>query len=249
MKKKKNIFINCLIAISLFMTVLFVYQNVDPKSLGADSGFDSSYDGGSSGGDFGGGDYGGGGSFGGRGGSFKTFFYFMAFTVIVFIILMMCGKKADRKKIATGNDITYNAIFNKLGQVDINKLKVDRYNQYIAMQKAMCNLDINYLKNILTGELCQKCEFEFNYIKNNNYIRVFTNETPQAVYIVDVRENSNLIFMKTLIIYKAKDYIMTHGKVMLGEPSILYYQKEVTFVLYPDNTWLISDVRTRKVVR
>ena len=42
---------------------------------------------------------------------------------------------------------------------------------------------------------------------------------------------------------------MTHGKVMLGEPSILYYQKEVTFVLYPDNTWLISDVRTRKVVR
>lgn len=238
-----KIFINCLVVIVLFITAFFAYYEIGPKSIGADSGFDSSYDGGSSGGD-----YGGGGSFGGHGGSFKTGLYFMAFTVIVFIMDMICGRKADRKKIATGYDIAYNVIFNKLGQIDINKLKVDRYNQYIAMQKAMCNLDINYLKNILTSELCHKCEFEFNYIKNNNYIRVFSNETPQAVYIVNVRENSNLIFMKTFIIYKAKDYAMTHGKVMLGDPSIIYYQKEVTFVLYPDNTWLISDVRTRKVV-
>lgn len=256
--KIRKIFINCLVVIVLFITAFFAYYEIGPKSIGADSGFDSSYDGGgSSGSDYGGSDYGWSGSDYGSSSNLSPRELMIVVGIFALIgLLMYLYPKVVEKIVVTKNrrvlasdekDISCSYILNCLGNIDINRLKQDRYNQYISLQKAISNYDNNYLLNSMTSDLYKKYEVFINYLKDNDLKRMFDNLVCQGINITSIHQNGNLTFVTMFFTYRARDYLYRDVQVYLyGSDKVRTYQKEVLFVRYPNGEWVISDIKTRR---
>lgn len=233
MKKRVWIIILCLVLVGVFATIY------NMQLVGADSGFDSSYDSGGS--DFGGSDY---GSSSGDGIDLFYLIYLcfeyppLGITLVTILIIIHLNKK---KK---GKQVIEKALNSKLELLDINKyeeekkLEIEAFNLYKQIQFAWMNFDEEMIRNCTTDEMYNMYLMQLDTLKVKNQKNIMYDIKYLSSSIKERYEENG---QETIIMnmqVSCYDFIIDTktNNVVRGNPNknnIYYY--ELTFVRTKEN--------------
>ena len=236
MKKRVWIIVLCLILVGVFIATSHI------ELVGADSGFDSSYDSGGS--DWGGSDYGGSSSSGDGGDLF--FLIYLCFeyppigiAVLTIIIIVYITNKNKGKKIIE------NALKeNELGLLDINlfpedkKLEIEAFNLYKQIQFAWMNFDEEMIRKCTTDEMFNMYLMQLDTLKVKNQKNIMYDIKYLGSNIKErYEENGQETIVMTMNV-SCYDFIIDTrtNKVVRGSASKLnIYNYELPFVRTKEN--------------
>lgn len=236
MSKKAWIVILCLLLVGVFATTYQV------STVGADSGFDSSFDSGGS--DFGGSDFGSDSSSGDGGDLF--FLIYLCFeypplgiaVLIVIIILYLSHKKKAKQ-------IIENALKeNELQLLDLNmfpeekRLEIEAFNLYKQIQFAWMNFDEELLRKSTTDEMYNMYLMQLDTLKVKNQKNVMYDIKYLGSNIKERYEENGQETIVMNMQVSCYDFIIDTktNKVVRGNSSKLnIYNYELTFVRTKEN--------------
>jgi len=224
-KKSKRIIIN--IGLFIFALLLLVLK------VRADSGFDV--------------DFGGGGSGGGDiSGIFEIFYLLIrhpiVFVIVLVIIILLAiyyNSKDKRKHNTTAMGISLfrhlelpkEQIQAILGDVDVDVLLTDRFNQFVDIQNGWMNFKYDYLREKLTDEMYNQYAMQLDTMQLKNQQNIMYDYTFFEGMITNLTKEGNKVTMTMQIVTSFFDYIMENGNVVRGKKDkkvIMLY--ELTFV-------------------
>ena len=229
MRKNILLLIICLFLVGVFATTYKI------STVGADSGFDSSWDSGS---DFGGSDWGDSGSSGSSGDIFFLIYLIfehpiVALIVIVIIAIVVMDSKKKQKQIIE------KALTSKLELLDINeypeekRLEIQAFNIYKELQFAWMNFDEDTIRKLTTDEMYNMYLMQLDTLKVKNQKNLMYDIRYLGSNIVNRYEDNG---QETIIInmqVSCYDFLIDTNtkKVVRGIGSkINYYDYELTFV-------------------
>lgn len=233
-KEKKGFSIaKLLVVISLSICILFVGAALRKNVVFADSGFDSSYDGGGSsysgGSDYGssysGSDYyGSSGSYDGEGGGFSAFIT----VAIVIIIIIYCLSKGSGSNVSTVAPATFKANVNDedvvnriksfIPNFDKNTFLQEGYQIYLDVQDAWMNFKLEDVRGKISDEMFNMYQSQLTTMEVKGEQNIMRGFTRQAAYLKDVvKQNDNITITATYVV-DFYDYIVDKatGRVLRG---------------------------------
>jgi len=234
MKKRAWIIVLCLILVGAFIAT----SNID--LVGADSGFDSSYDSGGS--DWGGSDYDGGSGDGGD----LFFLIYLCFeyppigiAILTIIIIIYVTNKKKSKQI-----IEKSLKENELGLLNVDdfpedkKLEIEAFNLYKQIQYAWMNFDEEMIRKCTTDEMYNMYLMQLDTLKVKNQKNLMYDIKYLGSSIKEKYEENG---QETIIMnmqVSCYDFIINTktNKVVRGSSSKLnIYSYELTFVRTKEN--------------
>jgi hypothetical protein len=217
-----------LIGLFIIFSILFIALNVK-----ADSGYDL--------------DFGGGGSGGGDiGGIIELLFLLLrnpigfVFVIIIIVILVIVMSKKDKKLHNTtsmGLSLFFNQqlppeqIYAILGEIDINQLLNDRFNDYVEIQNGWMNFNHDLLRTKLTDELYNEYAVQLDTMQIKNQQNVMSDFNLFQGMITGIIQEGNKVTLTMEIITGFFDYLTENGQVVRGKNDrkvVVHY--ELTFV-------------------
>lgn len=244
-------FIIVLITLSL---ITYIYSK--PIKVNADSGFDTSYDGG--GWSSSSSDWSSSGSSSSSNDSnekpitFKDFIIYvvinavmLAIGIIYLIIRKILDKMfPDRKKKQeakyenqnslniTKNNIDENIIKKFIPEYNKEQFLNDRYNDYLQIQEDWMNFNYDSLRERLTDELYNQYEMQLDTLKVKNEKNIMKDFNLIQSNITNIREENGVIIVNLEMIISFIDYIDKNGTAVRGSKTNKVYQHySMTFVM------------------
>ena len=221
-----------LISLFIIVSILFIVLNVK-----ADSGYDVDWGGGGSswgGSDWGGSD--GGGIYVGGGGGIVGFIVFIIIMVIFSVIAASKEKKA-RATTSMGlslflhQQLPPEQIYAILGNIDINQLLNDRFNDFVQIQDGWMNFNHDLLRTKLTDELYNEYAVQLDTMQMKNQQNVMYDFRLFQAMVTGISQEGNKVTMTMEMITSFYDYLLENGNVTRGKKDmkvIMHY--ELTFV-------------------
>ena len=213
-----------LIGLFIIFSILFIALNVK-----ADSGYDL--------------DFGGGGSGGGDiGGIIELLFLLLrnpigfVFVIIIIVILVIVMSKKDKKLHNTtsmGLSLFFNQqlppeqIYAILGEIDINQLLNDRFNDYVEIQNGWMNFNHDLLRTKLTDELYNEYAVQLDTMQIKNQQNVMSDFYLFQAMVTGLEKEGNKVTLTMEMIVSLYDYMMENGKVVRGKAdtkAVMHYQ-------------------------
>ena len=232
MKKNIVLLIICLFLVGIFATTYRI------STVGADSGFDSSWDSGS---DFGGSDFGDSDSSGGGDILFLIYFLFehpiLALIIAAFIAFSIMKSKKEQKEIIA-KPLSY-----KLELLDVNKfpeekrLEIEAFNIYKELQYAWMNFDEERIRKLTTDEMYNMYLMQLDTLKVKNQKNLMYDIKYLGSQIISRTEDNG---QETIVInmqVSCYDFLIdtTNNTVVRGISNKLNtYSYELTFVKTTD---------------
>lgn len=227
MKKRFFIFILCLVL------VVFVSSTCHMQLVGADSGFDSSYDG-------------GGGSDGDTGDIFYLIYLCIEYPPlgIAVIIFLLCTYFKTKKK---KKEIIDKALNSKLELINVDsypeekQMEIEAFNLYKKIQYAWMNFDEELIRKCTTDEMYNMYLMQLDTLKVKNQKNLMYDIKYISSSIKDKYEENG---QETIVInmnVSCYDFIIdtTTKNVVRGSATKLnYYNYELTFVKTTDTKTL-----------
>ena len=236
MKKRVWIIVLCLLLVGVFIATTHI------ELVGADSGFDSSFDSGGS--DFGGSDYGGSSSSGDGGDLF--FLIYLCFeypplgiaVLIIIALVYFSNKKKAKQILDTALKANKLELLNPSVFPEEKRLEIEAFNLYKQIQFAWMNFDEDTLRNCLTDEmynmyLMQLDTLKVKHQKNIMYDIKYLGSSIKEKY----EENGQETIIMNMQV-SCYDFIINTktNKVVRGSSSKLnIYSYELTFVRTKEN--------------
>ena len=233
MKRNILILVLCLFLVGIFATTYKV------STVGADSGFDSSWDSGS---DFGGSDWGDSDSSGG-GDIFVIIYLLFEHPILALIlaaIIVISIISANKKQ----KQIIEKALNSKLELLNVNnfpedkQLEIQAFNIYKELQYAWMNFDEDTIRKLTTDEMYNMYLMQLDTLKVKKQKNLMYDIKYLGSNIVDRYEDNG---QETIVInmqVSCYDFLIDTNtkKVIRGIASkINYYNYELTFVKTTDN--------------
>ena len=217
MKKNKK-----LLYLSLALLLLFGTLSLNFYRVRADSGWDSSYDGGSwdssSSWDS---DYSGGG--GGDGNPVVALIVIVIFVVIIII----ASKKEKERRAKIIASIT-------IPNFDANAFLKESYNTFIKVQNAWSEFNYDELQKLLSDELYNSYKSQLKALGLKKQKNIMTDFRLMANYINSFSESDTEYTIKTRMMVKFYDYVVDNdGKVVRGN-------KNRKLIINYELTWIKS---------
>lgn len=231
-KEKKGFSIaKLLVVISLSICVLFVGAALGKNVVFADSGFDSSYDGGGS--DFGGSsDYGSYSyssydsdysSSGGSGSPAMAIIPIAIIIIYVIISMSIRGKNVNTTVPATfkanvNDEDVVNRIKSFIPNFDKNTFLQDGYQIYLDVQDAWMNFKLEDVRDKISDEMFNMYQSQLTTMEVKGEQNIMRGFTRQASYLKDVvKQNENITITATYVV-DFYDYIVDKatGRVLRG---------------------------------
>lgn len=218
MKKKYKV----LISIVLIITLFFGAFNLRPK---ADSGWDSSYDGGGSwdSGSSWDSDWSSNDSWSSNGtshysgsGEFHPMSFLFILTIIIIIIIIVSRSKNTQ----SGTLNAYNELSDEeLAKYGINKEQFKQmvFDKYVAIQEAWMNFDYDKLRVNLTDELYNTYMMQLDALKLKNQKNIMSDFDKINVKITNIRDENGLLNVSAYLRVTMYDYVVDgSGSVVRG---------------------------------
>ena len=220
------------ILISLFIVILLLFIILNVK---ADSGYDIDWGGGGS--------WGGGSSFGGDGG-----FYFIGnlglpgiigFIIFMVVISIIASNKEKKARATTSMGLSLflhqqlppEQIYAILGNIDINALLNERFNDFIQIQNGWMNFDHNLLRTKLTDELYNEYAVQLDTMQMKNQQNIMNDFRLFQAMVTGIQQEGNKVTLTMEMITSFYDYLLENGRVVRGKSDskvIAHY--ELVFV-------------------
>lgn len=232
-KDKKGFSIaKLLVVISLSICILFIGAALRKNVVFADSGFDSSYDGGGSsysggsdysysGSDY----YSSSGSYSG-GGSGSTFSAFV--TIVIVVIIIVLSMKKGNGSVTTVAPSTFKANVNDedvvnriksfIPNFDKNSFLQEGYQIYLDVQDAWMNFKLEDVRGKISDEMFNMYQSQLTTMEVKGEQNIMRGFTRQAAYLKDVvKQNDNITITATYVV-DFYDYIVDKatGRVLRG---------------------------------
>ena len=228
MKKRVLILVLLLFVVGLFAATYRI------SIVGADSGFDSSWDSGSS---FGGSDYGDSDSSGGLDLIYLIYLIIEhpIILVIIVIVLIISYLSAKREQ----GQIIKAALNSKLELLDVNKypekkkLEIEAFNIYKELQYAWMNFDEETIRRLTTDEMYNMYLMQLDTLKVKNQKNLMYDIKYLSSYIKETYEENG---QETIVInmqVSCYDFLIdtNTNKVVRGSANkVNYYDYSLTFV-------------------
>jgi len=224
--KNKKILISLFIVVS----ILFVILNVK-----ADSGYDVDWGGG-------GGSWGGGSSYGG--GDFYFIGYLgwpgiIGFLIFIIIMSIVASNKEKKARANTSMGLSLflhqqlppEKVYEVLGNIDINTLLYDRFNDFVAIQNGWMNFDHNLLRTKLTDELYNEYAVQLDTMQMKHQQNIMNDFRMFQAMITGISKEGNKVTLTMEMITSFYDYLLENGSVIRGKSDskvIMHY--ELVFV-------------------
>ena len=225
MKKYKRTIIN-LVFVIVFVLLLVL-------KVKADSGYDV--------------DFGGGGSGGGDIGGIIDLIIILLrnpigfiFVIILIVILAIYYNNKDKKLHNTTAmglslfrhlELPEEEIKAMLGDIDINQLITDRFQQFVDIQTGWMNFDHDLLGTQLTDEMYNQYAVQLDTMQLKNQKNIMSDFTFFEGMITGLEKEGNKVTMTMQLITSFYDYILENGEVVRGKPGKkVVMQYELTFV-------------------
>ena len=93
----------------------------------------------------------------------------------------------------------------------------DRYNDFVEIQKAWMNFDLETLRNKLTDELYNQYEMQLDTLKQKNQKNVMHDFTKKDIFISDINKEKNNLIITVYLKTSFYDYITQDNKVIRGD--------------------------------
>lgn len=234
MKKNIIILILCLFLVGVFATTYRI------STVGADSGFDSSWDSGGS--DWGSSDWGDSDSSSGGDIFFLIYLIFehpiIALIIIVVVTIMVVKSKKQQKQIIE------NALSSKLELLNVDnypieeQLEIEAFNIYKELQFAWMNFDEEKIRELTTDEMYNMYLMQLDTLKVKNQKNLMYDIKYLGSKIIKKTQDNG---QETIVInmqVSCYDFVIdtNTNKVVRGIANKLnYYNYELTFVKTTDN--------------
>ena len=231
-KEKKGFGIaKLLLIISVSICVLFIGAALRKNVVFADSGFDSSYDGGGSSYDGGSSSYdydydssySSGSYSGGGGGAFSTFVTIVV--VIIIIVISMSKQSGNTTSVAPATfkaNVNDEDVVNRVKALipDFNRdtFLQDGYQIYLDVQDAWMNFDLEKVRDKISDEMFNMYQSQLATMEVKGEQNIMRGFTKQAAYLKDVvGQNDNVTITATYVV-DFYDYIVDKntGRVLRG---------------------------------
>lgn len=232
-KKKGFSIVKLIFIFAISIIVLFIGSALRKNDVVfADSGFDSSYDGGGSSYDYGGSssydyDYGSsysGGSYsGGEGSVFSAFV-----TIVIVVIIIVLSMKKGNGSVTTVAPSTFKANVNDedvvnrvkafIPDFDKNTFLQDGYQIYLDVQDAWMNFALEKVRDKISDEMFNMYRSQLTTMEVKGEQNIMRGFTKQAAYLKDVvKQNENITITATYVV-DFYDYIVdkASGRVLRG---------------------------------
>ena len=231
-KKKGFSIVKLIFIFAISIIVLFIGSALRKNVVFADSGFDSSYDGGGSSYDYGGSssydyDYGSsysGGSYsGGEGSTFSAFV-----TIVIVVIIIVLSMKKGNGSVTTVAPSTFKANVNDedvvnrvkafIPDFDKNTFLQDGYQIYLDVQDAWMNFTLENVRDKISDEMFNMYQSQLATMEVKGEQNIMRGFTKQAAYLKDVvKQNENVTITATYVV-DFYDYIVDKatGRVLRG---------------------------------
>ena len=225
-KRNKKKIINMVLIISFVLLLVLKVK--------ADSGYDV--------------DFGGGGSSGGgdAGGIIELILLLIrnpiAFIIVIIVIAILAiyYNKKDKTLHNTTNmgltlfhhlELKEEAIKPILGDIDINKLVQERYDQFVSIQTGWMNFDHDLLRTQLTDEMYNQYAVQLDTMQLKNQQNIMNDFTFYEGMITGLEKEGSKVTMTMQIVTSFYDYMMENGNVVRGKQDRkVVMQYELTFV-------------------
>ena len=223
MKRKILIIVLCLILVGVFATTYHM------QLVGADSGFDSSYDSGSSDSD--------------GGGLFYLIYLCFEYPPLGIAVLIVLGiiYFSNKKK---SEQVIKNSLNSKLELLDVNsfpeekKLEIEAFNIYKQIQFAWMNFDEETIRKCTTDEMCNMYLMQLDTLKVKNQKNIMYDIKYLGSSIKESYEENGQETIVMNMNVSCYDFIIDTktSKVVRGNASKLnVYSYELTFVRTKEN--------------
>ena len=224
--------------ILFFFTICFV-STYYIEQAHADSGWDSSYDGGSSSSDWGSSssswsssDWGG--SSGSSGGSYSGGSGFVILVIIMIVVIWaIAGVQADSNSATTTNTIR-EVSDELLAKYGINREEFSQmvYDKYVEIQNAWMNFDYDSLKELLTDELYNTYFAQLEALKVKKQQNIMSDYQLISSKIIDVKEENGRLSVISYLHIKMYDYVVNNKKEVVrgSDKRKIDIEYHITFV-------------------
>ncbi len=238
--------------IAIFAVSAYIY-GVNFSSVRADSGWDSSYDGG------------GGGSWsssssssdwsssswssssssssssGDPGDAFATLVFFIIIIVIVYIISRASAKNAGSatKNAVMRADISEDEIKKLLPNETLGSLKHMAFENFVAIQNAWMEFDYDKLRELCTDELYNTYTSQLDTLKIKNGKNVMSDFDQEEIKIIGIKKQDKLVTVEVYLRITFYDYVINQKskEVIRGtKDHKLTNNYEMQFVRKQDNS-------------
>ena len=234
MKKK------CIIIIVL-ISLLSCIINITPQKVKADSGFDSSYDGGSfsSGSSWSSSDYSSSSYHSYGSSSYSSSDFIVMLPIFAFIIIMIIIAIRNQNKtnyqpfnLDHSKELPDEKVREYIKDFEKESFLNDRFNDYKKVQEDWMNFNYGSLRENLTDELYNQYEMQLDTLKAKNQKNIMININYQDSMITDVKEENGLITVTMELLVSQIDYIESNGRAVRGNKNIpMNMHYELKFVL------------------
>ena len=226
MKKSKKKWLVNLLFVVIFALLLIL-------KVKADSGFDV--------------DYGGGGSGGGDAGGIIDLILLLirnpiAFIIVVIVIIILAIYYNNKDKTMHNTtamgltlfrhlELPYEQVQAILGNVDINQLIADRFQQFVNIQVGWTNFNHDLLRTQLTDEMYNQYAMQLDTMQLKNQQNIMNDFRFFEGMITGLEKEGNKVTMTMQLITSFFDYMMENGAVTRGKQDRkVVVQYELTFV-------------------
>ena len=238
----KNIksYISIIIIVLSIGYICFV-TNINPISLGNDSGFDTSYD---YGGSYGGYDYSsydydtstdryhsnGSGSSTHRqeislGEGLIIVGITLTLVVVMTILLNKSNKKGSSSKKSSYRELSEEDIRKIIPDFNLKEFLEDRYNDFIDIQYAWQNFDNKVLMNKLSGTLYNQYSMQLDTLKVKHQQNIMSDFVKNDIIVISAKEENGKYIVEVGLVVAFKDYIVENDKVVRGSKDATIVQK------------------------
>ena len=116
--------------------------------------------------------------------------------------------------------------------LDKNKVLLDAYNVYLAVQMAWMNDTLSDVENIISDEIYSQYQAQLSTLRIKHQQNVMSDFEYNDGYIADIKETKKVCYIKIIMSVKCKDYIIDKrtGNVLRGNSNrINFYRYSFIF--------------------
>lgn len=224
MKKNKKLLINC--ALIIVFSLLLILK------VRADSGFDI--------------DFGGGGGSGDSGGIIDLILLLIrhpvAFVIVVIVIIILAIYYNNKDKqlhnttamglsLYRGLELPMEQVTSILGNIDVEELLAQRFQQFVDIQTGWMNFDHDLLRTKCTDEMYNQYAMQLDTMQLKNQQNIMSEFRYFEGMITALEKDGNKVTMTMQMITSFFDYMMENGSVTRGKQDRkVIAQYELTFV-------------------